>query len=322
MGLPVVTTADLDRLHQECPAAVFGALGQLTPYDRLLYFWSAREFYRNEGLIVDGGALVGGTTITLAEGLLANRHVDAPDGSIVVYDLFQDARDGYSAQLIRQWYGEPDNGEPVYDFEGHFRRNVAPYARLLEVRKGDIATVGLPDERPIEILSIDVAKSPDLMREVARRFFPRLVPGRSIILHQDYIFPFQPWLHIAMEMLGDLIDHVYDVPTNCTSMFAPRCPITAGDVEQRLGRRGEDYYRVENVRYLYRAAERAQTHMGKVLLTAAVAYFYLAMGRRDTACFVARRLIDQFDVSLPFVERSDLKTLFAQLGTDYRALYP
>ena len=43
---------------------------------------------------------------------------------------------------------------------------------------------------PIEILFIDLAKSWDLNRWVLTKTFPRLIPGHSVVIQQD-------WVHFA-----------------------------------------------------------------------------------------------------------------------------
>ncbi len=108
----------LDGLLRTAPAPVMCVDGQISQYDRLLYYWVAKEFYSGAGSIVDGGVLVGGTTVCLGEGLLANQRVEAADGIIHVYDLFTDARDGYSAVAIKNWYNETADNAEIYDFSG------------------------------------------------------------------------------------------------------------------------------------------------------------------------------------------------------------
>jgi hypothetical protein len=40
--------------------------------------------------------------------VLANVEIDPEPPVIYAYDLFQDERDGYSAKLLKSWYGEKD----------------------------------------------------------------------------------------------------------------------------------------------------------------------------------------------------------------------
>jgi len=313
----VITDLDLDIIADEVPAPVMQSLGQTTKDDRLLYYWAARKFFTGAGTIVDGGALVGSTTTAFAEGLLANSMVTNAGETILVYDLFSDANDGYSANLLRGWFGETKSEDGTdYDFEVHFRAATERYAHLLRIYKGDITTIGYTDTRPIEVLSIDVAKTPDIMRYMALEFFPRLAP-RSLVLHQDYIFTYQPWLTIAMEKLADLFELVYEVPTQCTAAFMPRKPISRRDVESRLE---SDFYSLKNASCLYRALERASTPSSKLYAMASIAYFYHVMGRPNAAKRVAMRMYEQFRLTPEFVDRTELKHLLqTELGIDYKS---
>lgn len=316
----LLSHADLDALYETAPKAVMTSDGQLAPDDRLIYYWAAKSFYSGSGTIVDAGALVGATTTVLAEGVKANPRASSTKRPIHVYDLFTDERDGYSAQVIKSWYKDTANTDKIYDFEKHFRRNTAAYEPMLTVHKGDITKIGYNDPRVIEVLSIDVAKTAGLMHYVAREFFPRLA-DRSIILHQDYIFSYQPWLIIAMELMSDLVEKVYEVPTQVTAVFAPRRAITAADVDRCLGASPDGYYVLENARYIYQAIEKATTPSARLYTTASLAYFYLVKGKPDTARMIIRRMINDFNLTVPFIERTELKQLIqGELGMDYAAL--
>lgn len=316
----IVTQAEVDALYETVPAVVKTCHGQLSPDDRLIYYWAARHFYTGIGTIVDGGVLVGGTTSIFGEGLLGNPKAQGLDKPIQVYDLFTDDCDGYSAQFIKGLYDDKANREPIYDFEPHFRRNTKAYEHLLQVHKGDITKFGYQDPRDIEILSIDVAKTPMLMHAIAKDFFPRLSEKNSLVMHQDYIFSFQPWLLIAMEKMGDLFDKVYDCPTQVTALFVPKRKITAQDVVDRLGVAPDGYYDLANAKYIYQAIENASTPLAKLYTTAALSYFYFVKDRKDTSAYIARRMIDEFQLSPAFIERTELKLLLKDhLHLDYGA---
>jgi hypothetical protein len=318
--MALLTDYDLDRLAEIAPEQVMKSDGQLTPLDRLTYYWAAREFFSGQGTIVDAGALVSGTTVIFGEGIAGNPRALAANPTIHVYDLFEDEFNGYSAQLLRGWYSERQNDSNRYDFLHHFQRNTQRYERFLRVHKGDITRLPYCDARGIEVLSLDVAKTPDLMLYCAREFFPRLIPGKSVILHQDYIFAFQPWQFIAMELMSDLIEKVYDVANHCTAVFVPRRAITAADVEARLGRSGAAYYHLGNAHCLYQAIERARPGFGRCVHTAALAFFYLMMGQRRTAVQVALRMLDEYDPSTAVIDAAALGPFLQRdLGIDYQA---
>ena len=49
------------------------------------------------------------------------------------------------------------------------------------------------------MLFVDIAKTWALNDVVIEQFFPRLIPGRSVVVQQDYAFAFRPWVAITME---------------------------------------------------------------------------------------------------------------------------
>ena len=190
---------------QECfPKPCFECFGQVSFDDRALYYWTAKEYFTGAGTIVDAGALVGSTSMCFGYGINDNeKDFLKADVRIHVYDLFSDDNDGYSADSIRNAYYEQKTDIELYDFEHHFRRNTQSIEEYLEIHKGDITKIGYTSDKPIEILSIDVAKTPALMHYVATEFYPKLIPGHSLVLHQDFLFPYQPWLHVAQYMLEE-----------------------------------------------------------------------------------------------------------------------
>ena len=52
---------------------------------------------------------------------------------------------------------------------------------------------------PIDLLFVDILWGWDINQHVIREFYTSLIPGRSVIAHQDYIYSFYPWLPISME---------------------------------------------------------------------------------------------------------------------------
>ena len=78
---------------------------------------------------------------------------------------------------------------------------------------GDVTKARLPDE-DIEILFIDLAKHWTVNDYVVRAFFPKLIPGHSIVIQQDYLYhTWTGWLPVTMEQFSDyfeIVDHTED----------------------------------------------------------------------------------------------------------------
>ena len=175
---------------------------------RLLHYL-AEECYTGEGCIVDAGCFLGGSTVALADGLRRNlrRRRCTEEKLIHSYDRFE----------IEEWtlplyFSESDKaGE---SFRPLFDRNTVQFANLVEVHTGDIRSVqwqgGL-----IEILFLDIAKHWTTCDWITWQFFPHLIPGKSVVVQQDYLYNhWNAWLHVTMEFYSDYFEYVCDTEFN------------------------------------------------------------------------------------------------------------
>jgi len=309
----IPTTTELDLLIEELPHDIYHCLGQLSYYDRLIYYWVGRSFYSGFGTIVDAGALIGGTAKLMAYGLTQNPNAGDTSRRILSYDRFEDDEGGFMVSAVGSWPGVdlPPPREGKVDFEPAFRKNTEDYAGMIEVRRGDITEVGYRDDRPIEIMSVDVGKTPELMSYVAREFFPRLVPGRSIVLNQDYLFPFQPWVIMAMELLGDCLVLDYAPPTECTTIHRCIKPISAELVQSRL----EGYWAPEQLHLIERAAKKLSAPMNQVTMRAAQINGMWRFGKRKAAQEAARQMRAEFLLSAEDIRmKPGFERLFNEIG--------
>jgi hypothetical protein len=174
------------------------ALGMLGLEERKLLYQLARHTYTGEGAVVELGAFCGASTCCLAAGMkdnprAAGRHVDS-------YDCFI-ANELYLVDFIRRQFGEAF--EMGQSFDALFRRATAEFADRIEVHAGDLLEQSWPSEVPIEILFIDVAKTLALSGKVLTEFVPHLIPGKSIVIHQDFYHPTAFYLPVVMDFLMD-----------------------------------------------------------------------------------------------------------------------
>jgi hypothetical protein len=206
------TPRSADQLAQErpwatveAPADVLAVPSMLSGRERGLLYWLARDYYSGAGRIVDGGCFLGGSTAALAAGL--RDRPDLPVTSVIAsYDRF--VVEEYTLAEFRRCLPNTSVGS---SFRSAFDANVAAFTPWVEVREGDICALGWSGE-PIEILFLDVVKSWDVNDTVMAEFFPRLIPGVSILVQQDYLFGSCPWIHISMEVVGDSFRMVDAMP--------------------------------------------------------------------------------------------------------------
>ncbi|HTW88567.1 MAG TPA: class I SAM-dependent methyltransferase [Candidatus Binataceae bacterium] len=174
------------------------ALGMLGLEERKLLYHLSRDIYAGEGAVVDLGAFCGASTCCLAAGLRDNSR--CTNYRLHSYDSFV-ASEPYLVEFVRSQFGETLGiGQ---SFAALFRRATAEFADVIEVHEGDLLEQTWPRGVPIEILFVDAAKTLALSGKVLTEFFPHLIPGRSLVVHQDFYHPTAFYLPVVMDFLRD-----------------------------------------------------------------------------------------------------------------------
>lgn len=241
------------------PAACAKVPTMLVPDELRLLHHLAERYYSGLGSIVDAGAFLGGSTVALADGLRRNL-----------------ARRGYSAQRLIHSYDRfevedwtrgtyfPDSTPAGASFRERYEKNIAPYADLVEVHAGDIEADPWTGG-PVEILFVDVAKHWTTCDWVTAQFFPHLIPGRSIVIQQDYLYHhWVAWLHVTMEFYAEYFEYLCDTGVNSVAF---RCikAIPANAVRRNTV---ESLSTEEKVALMDRAAGRFQGAQRDLLVSA------------------------------------------------------
>ena len=189
------------------PTALTRVQTMLVPDELRLLQYLAEEYYSGAGAIIDAGSFLGGSTVAFADGLRRNQRARLPQKPIHAYDRFE----------VEEWTRGtffPGDSAAGASFRAEFDRNVVRYSDLIEVHAGDIRDHPW-DGGPIEILFIDVAKHWTVCDWVTWQFFPRLIPGRSVVVQQDYLYHhWVAWLHVTMEFYADYFEYVCDTDVN------------------------------------------------------------------------------------------------------------
>lgn len=191
---------DLREWHTEVlPAAAQHIPSMLHPTERQLLHFLSRVVYTGEGIIVDSGCWLGGSTLSLGLGLQANQTPGLiKDGRIQVYDQFLPDQFMKSDPLLKDWLEDINDHT---DFRRAYDRNVSPVASNIVVHDGDITAQPAPSN-PIEILFVDVSKTVQIEQWIRANFYASLRPG-SILVHQDFFDPWSAWLPLSMAHLRD-----------------------------------------------------------------------------------------------------------------------
>jgi hypothetical protein len=174
------------------------ASGMLGLDERKLLYHLARNIYTGEGAVVELGAFCGASTCCLATGLRDNPLAAGHD--LHSYDRFI-ANEPYLVHFIRAQFDS--HFEMGQSFAAIFRRATAQFADLIKIHEGDLLEQTWPSDEPIEILFVDVAKTLALSGKVLTEFFAHLIPGKSIVIHQDFYHPTAFYLPVVMDFLSD-----------------------------------------------------------------------------------------------------------------------
>jgi len=166
----------------------------LSKAERRLLYALARDYASGEAALVDAGCFLGGSSAALLAGA-RDRRGGWKGPPVESYDLFR-----VDAYMVPKFFSNDVRlGE---SFRGVYDERVSRFDVPHEVNEGDITSIGWSGG-PIDVLFLDILKSWETNDAVLRDFFPSLVPGRSVIVHQDYGWGDTPWIPISVELMRE-----------------------------------------------------------------------------------------------------------------------
>lgn len=181
----------------ELPETLKHVGGMTSHQEKQLLYDISVNYFKNVGCIVDAGCFSGGSTMCLGFGLKDKITKEV----IHAYDTF-------IADEKMHKYHMPEGYKDGQDFLGIFKQNTQQISHLIKIYQGGIQTQPPPDKE-IEILFVDIAKTPFVNDYIVEKFFSLLIPGRSLVIQQDYIWKsFNGWIHVTMEYLSDYFEIV------------------------------------------------------------------------------------------------------------------
>ena len=202
------------------PREVLAVPTMLSVQERALLYVLARDYTDPaHGAIVDAGCFLGGSTVALLAGL-RDRPTPWTGPPLVSYDLFRVESytyDTYFANHPHKHVG--DSFRDLYD------GNVTGFGVPHVTREGDLAQIGW-DGGPIQILFLDALKSWALADVAQHHLLSNVIPGRTLIVHQDYGWGGMPWIHLGVEVIWQSLRFV-DSMSYGTHLFLVERPIAA-----------------------------------------------------------------------------------------------
>lgn len=176
-------------------------LGMLSMEEQLYLERYAQNQYLGQGEIVELGCWLGSSTISLAMGLEKNTSVLDREKRIHTYDLFVWSLGMEQSLLDTSLKGKYKDGDSFLD---EYLERITPWKKFVEVYPGDLTEVSWRKGK-IECLFIDAMKSWKLANSIVKNFFPHLMPGVSLVIHQDFAHYYTVWIHLLMYRLREYL---------------------------------------------------------------------------------------------------------------------
>lgn len=178
-----------------------------------------RDCFTGAGRIVDLGCWFGATTYFLARGLAQNPQA-TQNRIIDAFDLF----------IWEKWMEQPMGNLklpivhcPGESFLPDVQKLLAPFHDLVRLHQQDLMK-HQPAPEPIEMLFIDAMKTWQLAQTIVASFFPRLIPGLSVVVQQDFVShaPIVATNHLIMWRLRDHFEWIHHVPSSGSVAFVSK----------------------------------------------------------------------------------------------------
>lgn len=197
--------------------------------EKQFLFGLASRHYAGKGIIVDAGIFLGASTRCFGEGVRSNPRQEEIlrkwPRPIVSYER---AIVNPNMPLFFRKHGLTFSAAQDESFESELRRNIAPVKDLVDLRIGDFmdaTDLGCP----VEVLFLDILKAPGLSLRAFRLFYSKLIPGRSLVVHQDYFFEELPWIKTHHEALAAYFDFVGEIGSSAVFLCTKEIPQSVVD---------------------------------------------------------------------------------------------
>lgn len=243
----------------------------------------AKYEFRGDGIIVDAGLFLGASTNALATGLGENddarRRMPAGRRPITSYDIAvwvpsmnQHLSNAAVKAALDGW-----TPEPGASFEGLLRRMLARHEAVVDLRIGDFHHTARNDE-PVEIAFYDCLKTASMDQTAFRVFAPHYIPGRTLVIQQDYFYDRAQDHRIRQELFAPYFDYLGEVTSS--ACFRLRSPIPAACLARDPV---EELTVDQKLTLLQQAAERAARPRSRVFVLLSIVEFVLQQQGRSAA---------------------------------------
>lgn len=206
-----------DYIKLNCPNEILSHPSMMSKDEKRLLYGIAKEYYTGSGVIIDAGIFLGASTLCFARGLQSNLNYKKNIKSKIIwsYDLCQ-VNNGILRQFQRPQISEFLTGynyKVGESFEPLLKKMLsnASIDEIVDLKIGNILESRFPSELSIEVAFFDILKTKKIEEHVFREFYPKFIPGVTLLIQQDYFFHKLPYIKIRQEYLTEYFDYLGEV---------------------------------------------------------------------------------------------------------------
>ena len=300
-----VSPIDGHRLYslERAPRLPDGMATMMMPAELDVLYSIARNYCSGAGAIVDAGIFLGGSTACFAEGLSGNAAIAGGGASVAIHSYERAIVTKPMIAALRRTRVQvgSDFGKDGESYAPYLQKMLAKYSSV-HLHVGDIMEAGFP-EVPVEVLYLDILKSEKIQEHCNRIFLPRLIPGRSLIIQQDYFWYLGWFVNAFMERFRDYFELVDTADTSAVFRLIRALPQEAYEPQVFTGVRAH-----ETLALLERARHKGETLAQYLMHELCVATFILQVMGAFFAEMRMKELEAKFgDLMIDQRNRADMK---------------
>jgi hypothetical protein len=250
-----------EQRFYETPKVALDAIGMSRPMERTMLSWLAEVLYTGAGEVVELGAFIGASSASLGSGLARNAKVADKAGRIHVFDRFVGE---FEAQWIREKTKMQVGAD--HDFFHLYKKQTAAVSEYLTINRGNF--LDSTWSKPIEIMYVDLAKNGVLTDKVVHDYFPHLMPGRSVVIMQDYLGHTLCYNSVLAEVFADYFERAGDTG-RANVLFVNTKPIPA-DLLRSF--RWDDIPLEMKAEYLMQAMGKQRTYLQREFIASQIGH--------------------------------------------------
>ena len=282
----------------QTPSSVVSFPSMMTVDEKKLLYWLAKEEFKGDGVIIDAGIFFGASTNAFAFGLRKNRNANSTRPIIQSYDMaiWYESMDRY---LERSDFASAAQGhdlKPGDSIVPVIKNLLAPHLDLIEFRFGDIIRTASVS-KPVEIAFFDCLKSNAGDLAAFRAFAPHYIPGRTVVVQQDYFYENAVWNKIRQEYFADYFEYLGSIATSAVFRLQRKIP-EEQIVSDPVGKLSISDRRM----YLEQACRRAVSRKFQIFTELALVELYLGENLQEAAS-------EELDRIEALVEKSELSEI-------------